>query len=398
MHEYHRVLSNLTEITSRHANRSDDSDDSGEEEVLSPKKSEVEARRESKKEKREKKEEKKRLKKKAKEEAKEKEREAAKPKLATHSGRFKKREMAKNVRGYSTEDLTAILGGTDPFASVAISVAASAPPPEKKARRNASSSPPKSPSSQESEVTAPGPTPPRPRSAAARPAPAVAPEDAEAWWAAAFHRAGRLGAGRAARAGKRGFNEADQESLYMRAHGKATHGHQGLGIGSAPKKVAGARWEGTKTKLESDDEDDDAEGEGEEGELGLPQPELPELTEIEIVMPKKWQAARAAERASGSSGAADEARPKAAAGSGASSESGAGPDDALSGLKWKRLAVAVLADSGKSRMRTKKLVAAVLDRGQVPEGRRATVSARLAETLSASSRFVVKDGKVSLPA
>lgn len=37
-------------------------------------------------------------------------------------------------------------------------------------------------------------------------------------------------------------------------HG-AVHGKQGLGRSSMPKKVAGARWCGTKTKLGSDDED-----------------------------------------------------------------------------------------------------------------------------------------------
>jgi Pin2-interacting protein X1 len=43
----------------------------------------------------------------------------------------------------------------------------------------------------------------------------------------------------------------------LQAHANKTTGKQGLGRSSMPKKVAGARWQGTKTKLGSDDEEDE---------------------------------------------------------------------------------------------------------------------------------------------
>ena len=54
-----------------------------------------------------------------------------------------------------------------------------------------------------------------------------------------------------------GFSEADQTELYTRAQSHKTTGRLGLGQGSAPKKIGGARWEGTKTRLDSDSECDD---------------------------------------------------------------------------------------------------------------------------------------------
>lgn len=60
-----------------------------------------------------------------------------------------------------------------------------------------------------------------------------------------------------------GFEEADQEALWTSAHDGATKSKQGLGRAGAPKKVAGAHWAGTKTKLDSDDEGEDgASGSG----------------------------------------------------------------------------------------------------------------------------------------
>ncbi|KDD74979.1 hypothetical protein H632_c948p0 [Helicosporidium sp. ATCC 50920] len=46
------------------------------------------------------------------------------PKAATHVGRYKRRENARDVRAYSTEDLAAILGGVDTFAAAAAAFSA----------------------------------------------------------------------------------------------------------------------------------------------------------------------------------------------------------------------------------------------------------------------------------
>ena len=50
---------------------------------------------------------------------------------------------------------------------------------------------------------------------------------------------------------KRGFDEADQEDLFTKAHDAKKSGHKGLGAGSGanPPKVAGARWKGIKARL-----------------------------------------------------------------------------------------------------------------------------------------------------
>lgn len=61
------------------------------------------------------------------------------------------------------------------------------------------------------------------------------------------------------------FHASDENSYHIysncpaQAHLGATKGKQGLGRAGAPKKVAGARWSGKKTKIGSDsDEDDEA--------------------------------------------------------------------------------------------------------------------------------------------
>lgn len=91
----------------------------------------------------------------------------------------------------------------------------------------------------------------------------------KSWWMGLFVKAGKMGSTRKELKSKTvtvkaGFSEKDQENLYSDVHNHATHGKQGLGIGDAPKKVAGARWQGTKTRLDSDDEDEAADPEDEE--------------------------------------------------------------------------------------------------------------------------------------
>ena len=52
------------------------------------------------------------------------------------------------------------------------------------------------------------------------------------------------------------FSEQDQTDLYNQAQTSKSQGRIGLGQSQQPKKIAGARWKGTKTKLSeaSDDE------------------------------------------------------------------------------------------------------------------------------------------------
>lgn len=53
------------------------------------------------------------------------------------------------------------------------------------------------------------------------------------------------------------FNEQDQAKLYNQAQAGKSQGRIGLGVSSLPKKVAGARWQGKKTCLDSNSEDDE---------------------------------------------------------------------------------------------------------------------------------------------
>ena len=109
-------------------------------------------------------------------------------------------------------------------------------------------------------------------------------ETTTAWWARYFIRGGRMGSLKKASISaikKVGFSEQDQADLYTQAHDKATQGRVGLGRSSMPKKVAGARWEGKRTKLGSDSESEEEEEEEETTvEDGLEE-------EVTIVLPKK---------------------------------------------------------------------------------------------------------------
>ncbi|KAK2078469.1 hypothetical protein QBZ16_003309 [Prototheca wickerhamii] len=226
MLEFHRVLSSLSEVTSVHASQGSASDsgsssseeESEAEEVAPPP--------------------------------------PPAPKAVTHRGRFKRRESAKDVRAYGGEDLTAILGGVqDPFAGLAAAVQAPAAVPAAEAKK-----------------------PRKPRKPVAPLAPALPRVDPDAWWGDYFERSGGAGAA-APRPRKRpdggiavhSFREDDQEALYHRVQSGATQAHAGLGRAGMPKKVAGARWEGTKTRLGSDSESEggaESEEETEEEEGG----------------------------------------------------------------------------------------------------------------------------------
>ncbi|CAI5532362.1 unnamed protein product, partial [Closterium sp. Naga37s-1] len=94
------------------------------------------------------------------------------------------------------------------------------------------------------------------------------------WWGLKFGfvRGSGSGAGRLTNEGgeedeekKAGFSEQDQENLYNLVHDHATSGKQGLGIGDLPRKVAGARWKGTKQTFEDLEEVSEGEENEEDG-------------------------------------------------------------------------------------------------------------------------------------
>jgi Pin2-interacting protein X1 len=164
---------------------------------------------------------------------------------ATHLGRFKKREAGKMTKGYSEHDLAAILGA-DPFAAAAAAVT--------EVRREVSSSgydsdsessgdegaqqqqkPAKAKAPVAAAAAQQPPAPPamivvrRPmlayRPVAAPPTPQESRQPG--WWQVCFHRAagpgGGVGAQRAdavkpAAINVHGFSEQDQTNLYMLAH------------------------------------------------------------------------------------------------------------------------------------------------------------------------------------
>ncbi|KAI3435872.1 hypothetical protein D9Q98_001930 [Chlorella vulgaris] len=308
MLDFHRVLSNLSEVVSEHARRGASSDDDDSD---APGQAKPEQQTRGKKQQKGKPKDSTRGKKRkqlapssissSSEEEEEQDVVAAAPqrvKAATHLGRFKKREAGKAVKGYSQHDLAAIIG-VDPFAAAAAAI------PEVRAQH--AQAPNSSgyvsdtePSGSDSRgrrvaagkaaqqvVPAQAQAKPKPemivvrrRMIDTRPsaqAPAAPQESRQpGWWQVCFHRAagprGAAGAasGQAALAAAaaaavsnpaaitiHGFSEQDQTNLYNLAHDKATKGRVGLGRSSMPKKLGGALWEGKKTQIA--DSDDEAE-------------------------------------------------------------------------------------------------------------------------------------------
>lgn len=185
-------------------------------------------------------------------------------KAATHIGRFKKREAAKMVKGYSEHDLAAILGG-DPFAAAAAAVPeVRAQQPQQQASSSGYDSDSEASGSDEEGGSSGGEKqqgqrqagsgkggsaadalaaaaeqqplrPPmivvrRPMPASCRPAQPPTPQESRqpGWWQVCFHRAAGpkgVGAQAAAAAGGtgtainvHGFSEQDQTNLYNLAH------------------------------------------------------------------------------------------------------------------------------------------------------------------------------------
>ncbi|KAL6776301.1 hypothetical protein ACKKBG_A20585 [Auxenochlorella protothecoides x Auxenochlorella symbiontica] len=336
MLDFHRVLSNLSEVTSQHATSGDSSDGSGSEsdaeEAPAAEATPAPAKPAPPK--------------------------PAPPKPApksvSHQGRFKRRESAKDVRQYTSDSLQAILGGVDPFAALA---AAQARP----------------------EVEWPSAA----RSADAAPAPQVSRPDASA-----ARRAGpRPGA-----IAVHNFSEGDQEALFTRTHDGATQGRVGLGRAGAPKKVAGTRWAGTKTRLDSEDEGE------EEAELALEGEAEEELQGVTIVMPP-------GRRPADPTGGTGEGRGGPAAARNPSTPTDAHPAPrqadgrppvAPRTVKWKKLTLQVLQGCGKPSMRLSKLVKAVAAAAGV-DCKGADVAAAVAGAIAGSRRLCQgSDERVSL--
>ncbi|KAG2442104.1 hypothetical protein HYH02_009593 [Chlamydomonas schloesseri] len=288
---------------------------------------------------------------------------AKRVKLASHVGRYHKRERAKLVKNYSAGDLDAILGGMaaakqEVEAEEAAEAAAAGLDPTGAGAlgfvmpviaevRAAPRQQEDDSSSDEEEEEAGGsgrgaagaaaaaaPSASKPAKKAKKPEPQPQPEEQwepgkKPWWAGMFVRAGRMGSIRQELKGKvegrtkiqiTGFREQDQENLYEQAQHGAAHGRQGLGRGDMPKKVAGARWCGTKTKIsEGDEEEAEEEAGSGSGSGSGSESESEDEGRIVVKLSKKEQAeadakAAAATEAGGSGRKAAEPEAAAAAG------------------------------------------------------------------------------------
>lgn len=281
MSEFHRVLSSLSEITSKHAGSSPSS--SSEEEDnggVSPRKSkstEGEARKSRKKKEGKKK-------KAGKKDSKTERKKEKEKKKASHIGRFKRRENAKMVKGYSSSDLAAILG-EDPFSKQAELLAQGGGAEDAEDTTNdQSTSHDTDKDKEDTENVAVVVV-----ESESNKDEYVMPEDR--WWSNYFVRGPRAGSKREKNRVRKtkGFSEQDQENLFTSAHDGATTGRIGLGRSSMPKKVAGVRWEGTKTRLD-DDSDDDEEMEKDNDNKECSSTDDDEDVQIKIVMPSKKKA------------------------------------------------------------------------------------------------------------
>jgi Pin2-interacting protein X1 len=183
-------------------------------------------------------------------------------KTATHIGRFKKRESAKVVKNYSAHDLAAILGvhETDAFPSFQPQTGEGSETPDSNSpeqcldtvsERDANEEPRRSlTQSSGMAVTSTGED-------------STGLQGEKQWWSDYFVCAGRMGSlNKGEKKKSVGFSEQDQTDLYNETNKGATQGRVGLGRSSMPKKVAGARWQGKKTKLDdgSDEEMDQEMG------------------------------------------------------------------------------------------------------------------------------------------
>nr|KAJ0186664.1 hypothetical protein LSAT_V11C900470030 [Lactuca sativa] len=78
------------------------------------------------------------------------------------------------------------------------------------------------------------------------------------------------------------FYEEDQENLYKLVQDKATSGKQGLGIKDRPRKIAGVRFQGTKTSF-SDSEREESES---EDDHSLKKQKIDDVSESKVKLKK----------------------------------------------------------------------------------------------------------------
>ncbi|KAK3269202.1 hypothetical protein CYMTET_22338 [Cymbomonas tetramitiformis] len=257
-------------------------------------------------------------------------------------GRYTRREVNKSVTGYSSIDLDAILGVVPTFTNIVVAPCSKP--------MTAASEPAEADEAEEKQ----GPTYEETLDPETRAKVAAFFHREDNWWGAKmFVSSGRLGdkqVKKKTEPEKVGFDEDDQERLYNATQGAATSGRAGLGIADRPKKVAGARWGGTKKKYDDDDDGSD-EAEPEEAE------------------------------------AAEKMTPSAST-------------PQKSDIKWKKLAEKAFAEAGSGKMKLKKLQKMVLASAKEKKAAGtfgdAALKAEFQERLQESSRFHVEDETVSL--
>lgn len=392
MVEFHRVLSNLSEINSQHANPNSEGseleDDTVDERYHLTSQKDDKAQKKRKKESiKDQSDAKKRKKNKtrspcASTDARQNGAKAAvevkKVKLATHIGRFKKRESAKMVKNYSEHDLAAILGG-DPFAAVsaaACPLEAGPQPPDSDSEEAAVAVAPQKDTNgkkvrfeaEEQAVDTPAIT-----SNAVKADSSLNNGVNGSWWLDYFVRAGRMGSLRPSLAvkGTAGFSEADQTNLYNSVHDGAAQGRVGLGRSSMPKKVGGARWAGKRTKI-SGSSDSEGEENGEIDEDKSPRADAHAL----VVMQRH-----------ASAGAAPNSR---------NDNLGTGQSDGKGKkMNWRKLLAKVLVKQPDG-MKMKSLLKAVmksLDSSDKKAIRKSVAAEEITEVIQSSSKFVF-DGEI----
>ncbi|KAK9831786.1 hypothetical protein WJX74_009295 [Apatococcus lobatus] len=315
---------------------------------------------------------------------------AAAAKNPTHLGRFARREAGKRVKGYSATDLAAILGGG----------ASDAPPKAAPAAEPATLDAPEqpAPSSDASEETAlevgddAGTSQPE-------------QDDSGKWWSKAFSRAGRMGSrpmdvkdAPKPKVNVHGFSEQDQVDLYSLTQGGASKSKQGLGQASAPKKVAGARWEGTKMRIgDASDLDEPEQAEAAtpaaDAEVDAAEPEMGTNQQMHMIFQpksKQQEAKHSAEAMAPRKKAKLKAAHAAAGGTQGASD---GTATAVDRVKWKKICRQVLSAEPGQKLSRKKLLKKITSSTKLIDP---LFSDQLLSRLQRSSQFTVTEKHVML--
>ena len=229
-----------------------------------------------------------------------------------------------------------------------------------------------------------------------------------------------------------GFSEDDQAALYNSVQGRATAGKKGLGDAGVLRKVAGVKVCGAKRTKFGDTSDDDAgEPDADDGvcrgrKVGRERCDLGRQDGV-VVVPPRAAVGAVDGMSSGKAGRLDglgsQSQEGAAAGAESSGRSGVKEED-LGGmgkkapeametgsrdamgweigsarLKWKRIAVRVLRDSGKGKMKVGRFQKKALRVGGVQtdgEWRRELMIEELMRAVAKSRRVEIKGRHVVL--